>query len=324
MKSKKITFVNILSLLGMAMLAFATFMGAMFTTGGSMGISISVAAVSVMLLWTIRAGAIYAKEVDTNFSKWKKVEISLAILFWIVALLPGVYSSHFISVLTRGDEIRTAAKADVENLDAMFANYENFERNAIANTRFGLENALGQPCDAPLSNYMRDASIRNIADIDSWIATQRGLLLGREGKDGFSYLDFRTATDSVSHGWLDKISSGDYFYMATHAGDISGITEEVASRLTENSSLAKLPGVEFGNGLYSAHPIEQCTQITAAQTQFDELLGGKTASAIGYLVTALMLLLIFSDYIFAHRSNKMQLRNFSNDSGDSNSYGAEL
>lgn len=309
-RNSRITFINIVAIAGYALLGFATFMGAMFSTGGSIGASVAIALGSVIILALIISGACYAKRIDNEFAKWRKVEIALAVLFWIAAIFPAIYSSHFIKVVSSSGQLSEAAQNDANAIDKMFTDYESFERNALSITHIGLESALDQPCDEPLAAYFRASSINSADDIDSWIATQRGLLLGTEGVDGFSYIDFREHVDSIVSEWLTAVKAPDLSFIAVHSGDIEAIAPEITRQLTETSAQAKLPGVEFDNGIYVARPLEQKQSFTAPELTYHQNIGSLSGSILGYIVTFLILMLIFLDYIMAKRSNKMEIQSY--------------
>lgn len=309
-RKSRITFINIVAIAGYALLGFATFMGAMFRSRGSIGVSLAIGLGSIILLSLIISGACYAKRVDNEFARWRKVEIALVALFWIVAIFPSMFSAHFVKVISSTSELSAAAQADAEKIGTLFSDYETFERNALSVTRIGLENALGQPCDEPLSAYYRSSSIADSEGIDSWIATQRGLLLGSEGVDGFSYIDFRENVDSIVTEWLTAVEAPNFSFMATHSGDLDAIAPEVALQLTENSAHAKLPGVEFENGMYVARPLEQKQSFAAPVLGFSGMATSLSGSVLGYAVSLLFLVLIFLDYVMTKRSNKIEIQSY--------------
>lgn len=306
----KITFINIVALFGYALLAFTSFMGAMFATGGSLGVALAVSLGSVVVLALIIKGARYAKGADSDFAKWRKVEIALVIAFWAVGVFPARYSAHFLMIVTSNEQLHAVALADAGEIERMFGEYEAFENNALSITRVGLETALGQPMDAPLGEYMKNASVTTPDQLESWMLTQRGLLLGREGVDGFSYIDYREKVDSVVNDWVAMVNARDLMFMASHGSDLQSLADEVASRLTDTSKAGQLPGVEFANGLYCAHPLEQTVTVESATMKFAGELSGLSATVVGYIAAAFMLLLIFLDYLMSYRSGRTEIHRY--------------
>ena len=316
-KSSRISFINIVALLGYALAAFAVFMGAMLTTGGSIGAALAIALGSVVVLYLIIRGACYAKSADTDINRWKKVEIVLVVLFWLAAIFPSFYISHFVRVLGDGERIHAMAADDAGRISRLFSEYELFENNALSITRVGLETAIGQPMDQPLEAYMRSASISSPDDIDTWMNTQRGLLLGNTGVDGFSYISFRENVDSVINNWLSAVNASDVMFMAVHGNDLDDLAPDVAERLTLTSSQAKLPGVEFINGVYSASPLEQKTVLTAPSMEFADSIHALDGSVMGYVLAAVIMFLIFLNYIMTRRSGLTQLQSYDLSEGNS-------
>lgn len=309
-KSSRISFINIIALLGYALAAFGVFMGALLTTGGSIGGALAIALGSVVVLALIMRGACYAKSADTDLSRWKKVEIVLAVLFWAAAVYPSFYISHFVKVLGDGERLHALAADDAGKISRLFSDYELFENNALSITRVGLETAISQPVDQPLGTYMQSSSIASAEDIDTWMNTQRGLLLGNNGVDGFSYISFRENVDSVVNSWLSSVNASDVMFMAMHGDDLSLLAPEVADRLTLTSSQAKLPGVEFVNGVYSASPLEQKISLEAPEMEFTDSVRTLDGSVAGYLAALLIMILIFLNYIMTRRSGLTELQSY--------------
>lgn len=306
MKSNsKVTFINIVALLGFALLAVTSFLGAQFLTKGSMGMSIGIALVVVLLPAIALYGAVKCKEVDNNFDRWKKIEIALVIVFWLTAL-PGIYYSlQCFSVVGSRARLSELAQADVKAVNDLFNSYERFETEALDLTRVSLENALGQPSDELVNAYMTSAAITTPDNIDTWLLTQRMLLLGSRGVDGFNYISYKESVDSVATDWLNHISSSDIMYIANHAADLDVIAPDVAARLTENSANGKLPVFEFDNGTYRVTDHGKVTKLDAPQLSLGSAVANFAGiNAMGVIFVIVVFGMIFLNYIFAHRSNK--------------------
>lgn len=314
-KSKgKVTIINIIALLGFAMLGFFSFMGAMFFSSGSIGTSIAIAAGAVIITSLLLSAAIYCKGVESNFNKWKKVEIVMVILFWAFAALPARYVIHCFETIAEKDNLQKTADADVASLDRMFDDYEIFERNAMAITQAGLENALGQPADQNVTEYFRSASINNSDDISAWMAIERGILTGDRGTDGFSYIPYREKADSIINEWHDRIKAWDIMFVATHGADLVPISEQIAADLSENSQRGKLPVIEFVDGTYRMSRPTQFKTIVAPVLSLDKATDEFRGSDILYYIIYLAIMaLIFLDYLMAYRSSRLDLRNVSQD-----------
>lgn len=309
-KSSRITFINIIALLGLALLGFFTFIGAMFFSAGTLGTSIVTALAAIIITALILRGAIYCKGVEANFSKWKKLEITTVVLFWIFAILPGRYVVHAFEIMGGKEELQTAAGNDVEAVNGLFTDYETFESNAIATTRAGLENAVGQPCDEATQAYITKAALNSDENIRSWIDTQRAMLLGRKGTDGFSYSKYRQNVDSIMTRWLNCIQSWDMLYIATHSGDIEALAPKIAEDISTNSARAKLPVIELtDNGVYAMCQHNQTIIMQAPALSFEKAIGNFSGSGIlYYIIYIVIMLMVFLDYIIAYRSDKLDVK----------------
>lgn len=315
-QSSHITIINIVALLGFALLGFFTFLGAMFFSKGTIGTSIAIALGAVVISAAILYVAIKCKGAENNFAKWKKIEIAAVIVFWLFSLLPARYVIHAFEVMGQKQELLRAAENDVATVNRIFTDYETYHRNALATTRAGLENALGQPCDPQTTAYLDAAAILSNDAIDSWIGTQRSLLLGTRGTDGFSYATFRQNVDSLSTQWLNKIKNWNILYLASHADEIETITPAVVEELSANSVRGKLPVIEFIDGVYSTTRPGQTLIIEAPSLGFGYAISQFGGTAIlSYLLYLVIIVLIFLDYIFAYRSNRLDLHKASEDMG---------
>lgn len=307
-KKGKITIVNIISILGLALLGFFTFMGAMFFSSGSTGTSVAIALGSVIVTALILSGAVYCKGVENHFDKWKKIEISLVIVFWIFAILPVRYVIHFFEVIAEKEELLKAADADINAINRLFNDYEAYERSAMGVTLAGLENALGQPSDDATGTYFKDAAIRSTDDIRSWMATQRGILTGSRGIDGFSYTRFHENVDSVAGAWHNSIKSWDVMFIAVHAGDLVEIVPQIASSLSENSMRAKLPVIEFSDGIYTMSCPAQFRIFDAPSLLFGKNVNEFSGTnPIYYVIYLLIMGMIFLNYLLGYRSSKTDI-----------------
>lgn len=315
-KNTRITFIGALSLLGLAAIGFFTFLGEMFFSSGSVGASLGIALAAVILPALILKCAVWCKEVDSDFAKWKKIEIAAVIAFWIVGLAPGLFVVHALEVVGQREQLARQATDDVNAVRSMFNDYERYERNALATTRTGLENALDQPVDEQTGVYMRQAAINSADGIDSWMTTQREMLLGSRGRDSFVYSRYRNNTDSLTGRWLEHIKGGDIMYLATHASDIEALPPHIVTDLNDNSSRGKLPVIEFSDGRYIIVQDAQVMHVKQPQLKFAAGITTYHGTVIlYYIIYLLMLTLVFSAYIFAHRSVKVDIQDFGKTQG---------
>lgn len=312
--SSRIGLGNIISLAGLALLGFLTFMGALMLTAGSMGAAIGIALGAVVVLSLLLAAAIHCKKVDNDFAKWKKMEIAALVVFFIVAAFPSRYVMHFIDVMSNKDELQKAAVADVESLRSMFNEYEKGEQKALATTTTGLHNAFGEECDANVLAYFEDAAIRSYDDIDSWILQERRLLLGNTGATGIApYRTYKQNVDSLINQWVADVKVWDLMAIGRQAKVPSELAPAIADNLNERSQMAKLPIIVFEDGGYIIEDKNQIVDIATPKLKFEKKISTTSDLNVVSLVLYLVLVvLILVQYLMTPRSAKTIIGNGQN------------
>lgn len=308
-KSSRVGLGNILSLLGLALLGFFTFMGALMLTAGNMGASIGIALASVVVLSLILSAAVYCKKIDNDFARWRKLEIAAIVVFLIAAVFPARYVMHFFEVMSAKEELQQAAVTDAGNIRAMFNTYQDAELTALARTSTGLQNALGEPCDINVTDYLATASVNNYEDIDAWIMIERRMLLGDMGVDGgVPYVTYKHNVDSVVNEWLADVKSWDLMKIGRQSKLAGELAPAVAKELTERSAMAKLPVINFEETVYTISDGNQTVTISSPKLVFEEKLTTPAGLNILFLLVYLLIIaLIALQYILTPRSEKTEI-----------------
>lgn len=302
---------NIISLAGLALLGFFTFMGALMLTGGNLGAAAGIALGSVIVLSLLLSAAVYSKKADTHFSKWKKVEIAAVILFLIAAVFPAGYVTHFFDIMSAKDELQKAAVDDAASIRDMFRTYEEAERAALAVTTTGLQNAYGEDCDLNVEEYKSAASIDAYEDIDTWILNERRLLLGDTGADGMApYLTFRNNVDSVLNLWAVDVKSWDLMAIGRQSKVPGELAPAVVSELNARSQAGKLPVINFNSdsGLYQMDSPNQTVTLTLPALTFEKgVTSRRGIKALGIILYVAIIALIAVRYLLTPRSEKTEI-----------------
>lgn len=310
-KSSRIGLGNIISLFGLALLGFFTFMGALMLTSGNMGASIGIALGSVIVLWLILAAAVYCKKADTDFSKWRKLEIVSLIVFLAAAVFPAKYVMQFFSIMTNKEELQQASAADADSLRNMFKVYENAEQSALAVTTTGLQNAFAEDRDLNVQEYYDAASIKNYEDIDSWMLNERRMLLGDTGADGIApYITYKNNVDSVITQWSGNIKSWDLMAIGRQSKVPGELAPDIVRDLNQRSKAGKLPVINFNsdNGMYQIDNANQVVTINMPELKFEKMITTtgdiKVLNVVLYIV---ILALIIMQYLLTPRSEKTEI-----------------
>lgn len=308
---------NILSIFGLALLGFFTFMGALMLTAGNMGASIGIAVASVVVLSLILGAAVYCKKTDTDFARWRKLEIAAIVVFIIAAVFPARYVMHFFEVMASKEELQKAAVDDAANIRAMFKTYESDELSALARTADGLQNAFGENCDLNVLDYFKVNSINNYDDIDAWILVERRMLLGEMGADGRApYITYKQNVDSVINEWIGDVKSWDLLKIGRQSKIAGELAPAVAKELNGRSATGQLPIVVYENGIYTITTDNQVSDIKEPSLIFEEKLTAPQAiNVLFLLVYILIIALIALQYIMTPRSEKTEIGEGQNISG---------
>ncbi|MDD6889432.1 MAG: hypothetical protein PUD39_04150 [Bacteroidales bacterium] len=311
---------NVISLAGLSLMGFFTFMGALMLTKGNMGASVGIAIATVVVLSLIIGAAVHCKKVDTDFAKWKKVEIGALIVFVLAAVYPAKYVIHFFGVMSNKESLQKEAMADAEKIRGMFHTYEDAERSAIAVTTTGLQNAFGEESDMNVKEYLTSAAIKSYGDIDTWMLNERRLLLGDSGADGMaSYLTYKSNVDSILNNWIAEVKAWDVMSVGRQSRVPSELAPTVAEELSKRSQTGKLPVIEFSEGIYVESKSNQTVTISTPEMSFEKKL--TTPGAIGALnmvIYLVILALISLQYVMTPRSEKTEIgedQNISNIEG---------
>ena len=300
---------NVISLAGLALMGFFTFMGALILSKGNMGTAAGIAIGTVVVLSLIIGAAVHCKKVETNFAKWKNVEIGALIVFLLAAVFPAKYVMHFFDVMTNKEELQQAAVADAESIRGMFHTYEDAERSALAVTTTGLQNAFGEASDLNVTEYFTAAAIKNYADIDTWMLNERRMLLGDTGADGIApYLTYKQNVDSILNNWIADVKAWDVMSVGRQSKVPSELAPAVAEDLSKRSQSGKLPVIEFNDGLYVVSSANQAVVISEPELSFEKKITTTgTFNALNLVIYLVILALISLQYVMTPRSEKTEI-----------------
>lgn len=300
---------NIISIAGLALLGFFTFMGALMLTSGNIGASAGIAAGAVIILSLLLSAAIYCKKADTDFSRWKKVEIAALVVFAAAAVFPAKYVMHFFNVMSEKEALQKAALADAENLRGMFRTYEEAERSALAVTTTGLQNAFGEESDLNVKEYFTAAAISNYGDIDTWMLNERRMLLGDTGAEGTApYLTYKHNADSLIGDWLTDVKVWDVMAVGRQSKVPGELSPAIASDLNKRSQSGKLPVIVYQDGNYVISTANQTVTINEPELTFEKSITTSGAlNAVSLVIYILIVALIAVQYVMTPRSEKTEI-----------------
>lgn len=300
---------NIISIAGLALLGFFTFMGALMLSSGNIGAAAGIAAGSVIVLSLLISAAVYCKKADTDFARWKKVEIAALVIFIAAAVFPARYVMHFFDIMSNKEELQKAAMADAESLRRMFRIYEEAERSALAVTTTGLQNAFEEECDINVNEYYSSAAIRNYEDIDTWILNERRLLLGDAGAEGTApYLTYKHNADSFISEWAADVKVWDVMAIGRQSKVAEELSPAIAKDLTQRSQSGKLPVIIYNDGRYEMSNASQTVTVNEPALTFGKRITTTgPINAMNIIIYVIIVALIAVRYVMTPRSEKTEI-----------------
>ncbi len=307
-KSGKLTIANIVAIVGVVLLLVFSFLGRSYMSGGELGwdifIAVAITAFTVVLLWFL----IKAKGAENHLSNWKKAEyvvLAIYIIFAIPASLFGGIMNFFV-VNDQKERIMQYAQADLQKIDKMFAEYRDFEEDAINITCTGLTNAIGLNAERgmDLTDFMQRNNIKpDIPGIDIFRSIRSNELLG----DGFQ--KFQKSQKDKLNEINSIINSWSVMQIPYQAERIDELAEDVSKKLCVLSNSVTLPVIGLTSG--GVHDIKQNNQvrefkIDGGVDSFEfkkHITDARGFSATALLVVIIIHFMILFNYIVAYRTS---------------------
>lgn len=308
-KKSRIGIGNIISLAGLALLGFFTFMGALMLTSGNLGAAAGIAVATVIVMSLLLGAAVYCKKADTDFTRWKKVEIAALVVFVAAAVYPARYVMHFFDVMSHKEELQKAAAADADNLRGMFRSYEEAERSALAVTTTGLQNAFGEESDINVRDYYDAAAIKNYEDIESWMLNERRLLLGDTGAEGMApYLTYKHNADSLITEWAADVKVWDVMAVGRQSKVPGELAPAIADNLTLRSQSGKLPVIVYNDGVYELSNANQTVTIGEPELVFEKSITTTgPINVVNIIIYIVIIAMTAVQYMMTPRSEKTEI-----------------
>lgn len=321
-KNGKLTIANIIAMVGLVLLFVFTFLGHSFKSGGEMGwdvlVSVAITGVAAFSLWFL----IKAKGAENQLEKWRKIEISTLVAY-VVVVIPlsfcGGVTNFFVANADK-DDYKDKAHNDIAKIDSMFCQYEDFEKNALEQTKTGLGNSvgMGQRRSFELVNYMENNSIEptNIS-VNNFEELQKGYVLGTQYEQ--YYKQYKAERNAI----INTIDSWNVIQIPSQAKLIENLAVQTSKWLTERSASANLPLVKY-DPMSHAYTIKISNQVKQYQVEggvekleFRKAImsaGGMNISSILFLIIVHVLILL--NYFVAYRTYTIGLtKNPNNDGG---------
>ena len=318
-KTGGLTIANLIAIVGIVLLLVFSYIGHSYLSGGELGwdivISVGITAFTSLLLWFL----IKAKGAENELSKWKKIEYATLAAYIVFAIPASLFGGimHFFVVNDNKDDIKHYAQADIQKINDLVSEYKDFESQAISKTGTGLRNVTGlnQIADVTLNQFMENNRIEHTrTSADNFETIQRNNLVGA----GFEkyYMVIKQQEQEI----LNAVEGWSIMQIPGKAKLIEELAVSVEKELSKKSNEAKLPKIEYNNGVYTITEANQCKNYEidggVNSFQFKRALQNATGFSITALLVVLLIhLLILFNYIVAYRTSTLGISKHGEDDG---------
>lgn len=344
--SDKITLANLVSIIGIVLLAFLFYCG-IAISGMSIGISILIAvgisAVIGFILWLL----LHAKGVENDFAKWRAVEIVSLVLFILLSLGSSWFILKFTNVLFQKDAIQRVARNDIDEIRSLIskykadatADYKNVKRSIISasesryyhnhiNIDDALKDTLRLRWGLDVSQLTTEASVKNFLNgtdslsigirIPRWI--DRIADLSTINERDLEPIVYGPSWDEQLDRCSQIINSWDIFSLPQAMQIIKKMKRDVPDKLTDISKTLPLHPIEpqpakdhrnrsLGYNVYKIERAYEGRQYNISSTETNWFGSRSVVSIIVGLIIALFLyFVVIFNYIVAYRSRKVEIR----------------
>lgn len=308
---KGMLFFNFLSIVGITLFAVFNFIGMMFFFDGTIGTSLLITLGLTVLLAALLILMCVAKAKDNNISLWRTVEFSALALFIITAGASFFGPVRSLCIMGSKSEIQAAAQADKAAIAALFAEYEEKEKEAITHTQNGLGSCIGKDMQEDLADWCREANLTTGSgnlkqeSINSFADNQRLLLI-----DGMQN-NIKAPAEVTLNSSIGVFESWNIFSMPAQPAILQDLAGETAEALTNLSGKANLPFIENDDYTNEGYISQENQTFTYDAPQMKS---AKAISNVGYskwyawLILVVMHVLTLCSYFWTQRSRKTSIK----------------
>ena len=300
-EKEKVSLINFLSVLGFAALFMLTWLGELFLTGGEMAKSLLLAGGLTLLFVVLLIILVRIKSVSSNFRVWSIVEIVVLLLYVAAAILLSRPTRHFFEVNANKDEIQQQAKKDFNAIRSVFTEYENFENEAISNTRRGILASIGGTRSKELSDFYTAMKInpKDNENVNRYCDIQKEKLLGNK------YEQYKKENLTQVDNWDKAVEDWSILRIPEIAKDSEAV-KDIVKALSDYSKKADLPVIVSDGKTHDIESTKQAFSMDVPTLGLADKLSAVSPSALILSIVALVLvhLLILMSFFFGYRDAK--------------------
>ncbi len=242
---------SLISLIGLVVMAGGTWCG--LALGG---FSPAIAGLIGLAVLLVGGTAVFlgarAKECNSDFAKWLRIEISCIVAMFLVFMFAVMPTATTFNFIREHGSLASAAGRDISGIDSLMADFERNETERMDGTFRGLESYLrlgNNNCSPQLRQYIQNelgSSPRYFSN--NVINNSRGAVEVKIVELRLDNRRYRTTFDDA----LEKMrSTAESRWPLTYAGlndNLEVVAAEVGNVLTQISAGLNLPRVYAGQG----------------------------------------------------------------------------
>lgn len=324
-KKDGLSVANLISLLGLALLAFFLYLG--FSYGGTnTGSSVLYAVLITVGIGILLYSLIYAKRVENNFQKWRIAEYTLLMIYVGACVATIPLMSHFLNVNNDSRNLQQYAISDLNDLDNAMSEFQNFERNNLSQMHTNLKNvAASTNYHAATTPELREFISNEIIGNDNDPLTEENINSFIEKWDRYitdihHYGEQKSYGSALKKAIAENRNRVEAWKIMEIPEAIQGINQlhwEMADTLkgiSKSYPLHKIGRVGSKYDIVQKH----LPFVISTKSQFKEQCDAKSGVAMGGIIISIIIfLLVLFNYLVAYRSNKVAIKSggLSNDGG---------
>lgn len=295
-KKSDVSIANVLAIIGLAGLGVITFFGEMFKSAdGRPTRAIIFAAVYVGLLAFFLIFSIKAKGAEDNPDKWRYAEWFCLAAYVAVAILGSTPFHRFFSVASQKTSLQAQALAEVQNVDALYASYNEQQKAFLGVAKEQLKNYKDSQQDASIKGDLYKYVEQYVTDVNAWSKSASRIVS----------IDGNVQTQP----FYKRIDAWNYMQLSALARDIDALVESSRSDLKDRidafgQDAGLIPVIGGGQGVpYTYDGLAQFdlgVQKTGHMFNTISSVSGKTLW--GWVALVLLNLVIILNYLVAPRT----------------------
>lgn len=304
-EKEKVSLINFLSVLGLAVLFMLTWLGELFLTGGEMAKSLLLAGGLTLLFAVLLIVLVKIKSVTSNFRMWALIETVVLLLYVAAAILLSRPSRHFFEVNANKADIQQQAISDFDAIRSVFKQYEEFENNAIADTRRNILASIGGIRSKELNDFFTAMKInpKDNDNVSRFCDIQKEKLLGNK------YEQYKKENLTQVDTWQQAVQDWSILRIPEIAND-SQVVKDIVLALSNYSKKADLPEIVSDGKTHTINSTKQAFSMDVPELKLGSKLSAVSPSALALSIVVLILVhfLILMSFFFGYRNPKRDFK----------------